>query len=155
MGRLTPTLGSFLEAVPFSWAGVSTHRSCFCRPRRAGSRHVTVLRAPGGTHGLHGHETGGRREAKQTQTQCVTVLSSSGHQCYSLSAISDLAAGGFPARAPAAAAGPACMRLASPYLLGRVCEAIEAPAGLCWGRLGRNSLDHFCFKEKVWDAGLT
>lgn len=108
-----------------------------------------MLRAPGGTHGLHGRETGGRREAKQTQTQCVTVLNSSGHQCYSLSAVRDLAAGGFPARAPA------CMCLASPYPPERVCEAIEAPAALCWGRLGRNSLDHFCFKEKVWDAGLT
>lgn len=44
------------------------------------------------------------------------------------------------------AAGPACITLVSSYLL----EPQEDSGG--W-RLGRNSLDHFHYKDEVWDAG--
>lgn len=58
---------------------------------------------------------------------------------------------------PEAAAGLTCIHLASTHLLQSVCQDFDASLGLWWGRPGGNSLDHFCFKEKVWmqDPGWT
>lgn len=52
------------------------------------------------------------------------------------------------------AAGPACIHLASPYLLEGVCEAIDASAGFCWVVTGHKLLGSLLFQRLSVGCGI-